>query len=106
NQIPVTWDETRFVTGTVGKTIVLARRKGREWYVGAIVDREAHSGMQVPLEFLGDTKIKWSAEILTDAPDSNVNATHILKVQRSVHARDTLTLDTAPAGGFVVRLSY
>ena len=35
-QVPVTWDETRFIEGYPGKYIVLARRHGDTWYVAAV----------------------------------------------------------------------
>ena len=31
--VPVTWDETRFIEGYPGKYIVLARRHGSSWYI-------------------------------------------------------------------------
>ena len=35
-QVPVTWDETRFIDGYPGKYVVLARRHGNTWYVAAV----------------------------------------------------------------------
>ncbi|MBI5693432.1 MAG: glycoside hydrolase family 97 catalytic domain-containing protein [Verrucomicrobia bacterium] len=35
--VPVTWDETRVLPGSVlGETVVMARRKGAQWYVAAL----------------------------------------------------------------------
>ena len=35
-EVPTTWDETRLIDGYPGKYIVLARRCGATWYVGAV----------------------------------------------------------------------
>lgn len=35
-EIPVVWDETRFVSGFPGQFVVMARRKGSKWYIGGI----------------------------------------------------------------------
>lgn len=35
-QVPATWDETRLIDGYPGKYCVLARRKGKRWYVVAV----------------------------------------------------------------------
>ena len=35
-EVPTTWDETRLIDGYPGRYIVLARRHGSTWYVGAI----------------------------------------------------------------------
>ena len=47
-QVPVTWDETRFIEGYPGKYIVLARRHGDTWYVAAV-----NAGSE-PLKWLPD----------------------------------------------------
>jgi hypothetical protein len=43
-EIPVAWDETRFVDGYPGRWVVLARRTGDTWYVAGI------NGTGEPLE--------------------------------------------------------
>jgi hypothetical protein len=35
-EVPVTWDDTRFVDGYPGKYAILARRKGDAWYVAGV----------------------------------------------------------------------
>ncbi len=35
--VPVTWDETRILPGSViGDTVIMARRKGTAWYVAVL----------------------------------------------------------------------
>ena len=55
--VPTAWDETRFVAGDIDDYVVVARRKGKDWYVGAMSTEEART-MSVPLNFLGDGKFK------------------------------------------------
>ena len=35
-EVPTTWDETRLIDGYPGRCVVLARRHGATWYVGAV----------------------------------------------------------------------
>src|SRR5690606_9231248 len=35
-EIPVTWDDTRYISGTPGSHLVIARRHGDRWYVAGI----------------------------------------------------------------------
>ena len=35
-QLPVVWDETRFISGYPGESVVLARRSGKTWYIAGI----------------------------------------------------------------------
>jgi len=53
--VPADWDETRFIAGDTGEYVVLARRKGSDWYVGAMTNETART-IDVPLSFLGATK--------------------------------------------------
>lgn len=96
--IPAAWDETRFVAGEIGEFVVLARRKGREWYLGAMTN-EARRTVTVPLGFLGSGR--YSAEILEDGP----HPTRLMASRRAgLGARSTLRLRLAGSGGGVVRL--
>ena len=44
-EVPTTWDETRYISGFPGETVVLARRNGDKWYVAAV------NAVDTPLEF-------------------------------------------------------
>ncbi len=35
-KVPSDWDETRLISGTPGEHVVIARRKGNTWYLGAV----------------------------------------------------------------------
>jgi len=35
-EIPVSWDETRFIDGYPGRYLVMARRSGNDWYVAGV----------------------------------------------------------------------
>lgn len=49
--VPASWDEIRFIRGDLDDHIVLARRSGDTWYVGAMTDQA--KSVTVPLGFLG-----------------------------------------------------
>jgi alpha-glucosidase len=54
--VPVVWDETRVLPGSViGDTVVFARRKGDEWYVAALNCRETPQTLALDLAPLGIT---------------------------------------------------
>ena len=36
--VPSTWDETRVLSAKMGEYILIARRSGRDWYVGAMTN--------------------------------------------------------------------
>jgi alpha-glucosidase len=95
--VPAAWDETRAVSGALNEHVVLARRKGRDWYVGAMTN-EAGREVAVPLGFL--PKGRFTAEIWQDGQ----GPLEVVKTVQTVTAADTLTLKLAPSGGGAVRL--
>jgi alpha-glucosidase len=95
--VPTTWDETRVLSGQIGQSIVIARRKGAEWWVGAMTN-EAGRTVKVPLAFLGAGRFQ--AEIREDGAEPTALKTRT----QTVGAQQTLTLTLAPSGGGVVRI--
>ena len=79
-QVPATWDEVHVIDGLPMRYITLARRSGKDWYVGSLTNWEERN-TKVPLDFLGDGK--YVAEIYADAPDAATDATHISFQQTS-----------------------
>jgi alpha-glucosidase len=96
--VPTTWDETRFVAGDIDQYVVVARRKGKDWYVGAMGNEQAHS-VKVPLAFLGEGKFKAKVWQDGDSP------TELKVTEQPVGAGDSLELALAPSGGAAVRIA-
>ncbi|MCS0632301.1 glycoside hydrolase family 97 protein [Telluria mixta] len=95
-KVPTAWDETRFVSGEPGKDIVLARRQGTTWYLGAMSADESTTTKRVKLDFLPAGRYK--ATIWEDgATPNNVRLREV-----DVTPRDALALELAAAGGAVV----
>jgi len=89
--VPTSWDETRAIAGEFGHYVAVARRKGNQWFVGAINDETARS-VTIPLDFLGAGK--WTADSWLDgASPSEVRIGH-----QPVAAR-TMILNLASGGG-------
>ena len=99
-RVPTAWDETRFLSGTPGRDIVLARRQGSSWYLGAMTADDAAQGRveSVPLRFLPAGRYR--ATIWEDGATPN----ELRRVEREVNAKDVLPLRLAPAGGAVAVL--
>jgi alpha-glucosidase len=98
---PAAWDETRVLGGSPGDYISVARRSGREWFVGSITGWRPRE-IDMPLEFLG--RGEFIAEIYSDAADADVNARHTAIEQRRVNAGTLLHVKMAPGGGHAIRI--
>jgi alpha-glucosidase len=99
--VPATWDETRVITGKVGEYIAVARRKGREWFIGSIAGRNGVE-LDLPLEFLGTGD--YTAEIYADAPDADLHPMSTVVEQKKVTRSGRLHVKMAPGGGQAVRV--
>ena len=96
--IPTSWDDTKVLDAKVGQFIVIARRSGHEWYVGAMTDGEQRT-FEIPLGFL--TPGRYQAEIVAD----DDTAKHGLVIRKQhVTTEDRLKLKLSPAGGGLVRV--
>jgi len=96
--VPTSWDETRFLAGELGAWIAIARRKGREWYVGAMNGAEGRT-VELPLSDLGSgpmTVRRWTDGARPDA---------VVSGSDELDRRRPLRLRLAPAGGTALILS-
>jgi alpha-glucosidase len=100
-QVPTVWDETRVLGGAPGQFIVIARRKGDDWFVGAMTNWEPRA-IELPLDFLGEGD--YQATVFADGADAATNATSLDVTRKTVKAGDRLMLQLAPGGGAAVML--
>ena len=101
-QVPTTWDETRVLAGAVGEYVVIARRHGDQWYLGAMNGSTPRT-LTVPLDFLGTGR--FDADIYADDARDGAAASAAIRSTRAVNARGSLPLDMSLAGGLAVRFT-
>ncbi|MEO8853696.1 MAG: glycoside hydrolase family 97 protein, partial [Ginsengibacter sp.] len=75
-QVPTTWDETVPLDGKVGEYVAVARRKGSDWFVGAMSNWNARD---ITLDFSFLPAGKYTAEVFKDGVNADRNATDYKK---------------------------
>jgi alpha-glucosidase len=95
-QVPTVWDETRVLNGRPMQFISIARRSGKDWFLGNITNWDSRE-LKVPLSFLPDGK--YIAEIYADAHDVAKDATHTTFQKRPVDRNTVLNLTLGSGGG-------
>ena len=96
--LPVAWDDTRLLAGAPGRSATVARRSGRDWWVGSL--RAGPAGSEaVDLRFL-ETGVTYRATLTADD-----GADGLAVSERTVTEADRLTVPVAADGGFVLRLT-
>ncbi len=99
--VPATWDDTKVLNGEVGDYITIARKSGKEWYLGSITDWSPRT-LEVPLDFLGEGT--WTVEMWADGDDAGTNAESVAVQKADLTPDQTLTIDMKPGGGFAARI--
>ena len=102
-KVPVTWNETLPLDGKVSEHILIAKRHGAEWYIGALTADEARS-YNIKLDFLtrGTT---YDVEIIADSADSEDSPRHYQVIKQIVKRGDTLPLTLVKGGGAAIKLT-
>jgi alpha-glucosidase len=96
SEVPAEWDETRFIEGLPASHIVIARRKGADWYVAGMTDEPR--AVNLTLDFLEEGK-NYQALMFLDE-------THTTMERRlqSLNKSTPLTVNLLERGGFAMRL--
>ncbi len=98
-RVPATWDETRYLSGYPGESIVLARRSGTRWYVGGMTNEEGRE-VSFNLDFLEEGN--HTLQLWKDSPDSEVDPAWLVRETREVASGDPVTVIMGRGGGFVM----
>jgi len=96
-KVPTVWDVTRALDAKVADYVLVARRRGNDWYVGAMTDWTPRT-LRVDLSFLG--KGQYAAQIYQDGVNADRYGGDYQKVSRTVTAQDKLDIQLAPGGGW------
>lgn len=101
DHVPTVWDETHVIHGKIGRYAVIARRSGRQWFVGSMNADEPRT-LEIPLDFLA-RNARYTAHIYQD--DESVDTrTHVRIERRPVDADTVLTVSLSANGGQAIRI--
>ena len=97
---PASWDEVRVLNGKPGGYVTIARRHGKEWFLGSLNNWDARQ-LDVPLDFLGAGN--YMAEIYSDAEDAGRYPQHVRIERKPANHSSHLQVMLAPGGGYAAR---
>ncbi|TZF83567.1 glycoside hydrolase family 97 protein [Pedobacter sp. BS3] len=99
--VPKIWDETVALDGEIAKHIAIARKKGNDWYVGALTNWDSRD-TELDLSFLG--KGNYKAEVFRDGVNADREASDYKHEVIDVPQNRKLKISMAPGGGYVARI--
>ena len=100
--VPTSWDKTVVPSSEVMEHICVARRKGNDWWVGAITDLTARN-VPLHLDFLDEGAV-YEAVSYSDAADTDVNPNILEKSVTEVRRGDIINLRLASGGGAAIHI--
>jgi alpha-glucosidase len=98
-EVPVAWDDTRFIEGYPGKYVALARRHGETWYFAGINGEKTDREIQVkPGDWIG--KSSFNLTLIQDGESANQFNSSTSKFEPG----QAFSVKLLPFGGFVAIL--
>ncbi|MBS1828274.1 MAG: glycoside hydrolase family 97 catalytic domain-containing protein [Acidobacteria bacterium] len=100
-RVPTVWDDTRVLDGRPGEYVVVARRKGEAWFVGAITNNAART-LPVRLSMLEEGR-SFTATMYSDGNGTREVRKSVLQVKRdevielALQARGGAAMEILPA---------
>lgn len=99
--VPTEWDDTKVLDGRIAEFVLVARRNGTDWYVGAMSDWTARD-LEVDFSFLPDGS--YTLDSYQDGINADHNASDYTKSSTPVNKGTKLKIHLAPGGGWAARI--
>ena len=104
--VPVDWQKSVYLEAAPMEYVTIARKDKNSdaWYMGSVTGKKPHDSV-IKLDFL-DKGRKYEATIYADAKDADylANPQAYVITKKTVTAKTTLKLHSAPGGGFAVSI--
>jgi alpha-glucosidase len=99
--VPTTWDETKALDAKMAEYALVARRNGKDWYLGAMTDWTPRD-LEVDFSFLPEGT--FSLDAYSDGINADHNASDYKREKIQVTKATKLKIHLAPGGGWVAKL--
>jgi len=100
--VPTVWDETMVLDAKVSDYLIIARRNGNNWFVGAMTDWDERD-IELDLSFLPENK-KYKMILYQDGINANRIAIDFKQIKRMVDSSFKKKIHLAKGGGLAVML--
>ena len=96
--VPTVWDDTRFLDGYPGEYIVMTKRSGKQWFIGAM-NNCMKRVVEIETSFLPAGEYEF--EYWADAKNADKKPTEVLKKKVRFVAGKSLSIKMVSGGGYV-----
>lgn len=100
-KLPLEWDESQLLEGRISKYTVMARRSGKDWFVGAITDWDRRA-LDLRTDFLAPGRYRMVA--IEDGINADRRAEDYRKTETTFQAGDIIKVKLSSGGGWVAHI--
>jgi len=99
--VPTEWDDTRVLDARIAEYVLVARKHGADWYLGAMTDWDRRD-LEIDFSFLPDGNFR--LESYEDGFNAERNASDYVKRTTEVNRSSKLKIHLASGGGWAARI--
>ena len=101
--VPSVWDETKVLDGKIAEYVVVARRNGKDWYVGAMTNWTPRD-LEIDLSFLPEGNFSMTS--YQDGVNADRFGSDYRQVKSEVTKATKVKVKLAPGGGWAARIHH
>ncbi len=99
--VPNAWDDIKLLEGTPGRDVVMARRKGKAWYIGGITaEQRREKTKSINFDFLPEG-VKYKLTLIVDGKHDRDFTVHYLVIDKT----SSVDVKLLRRGGFAASLT-
>lgn len=99
--VPTEWDESKALDGRIGEYVVIARRNGSDWYVGAMTN---WTGRELEIDFSYLPEGNFQMDAYQDGVNADRFGSDYKLVRTQVNRTTKLKVKLVPGGGWAARI--
>lgn len=100
--VPTEWDETKVLDGKIAQYVAVARRNGKDWYVGAMTNWSPRE-LEIDFSFLPEGN--FTLQAYSDGVNADRMGSDYKMVKSQVNRGTQLKIKLAPGGGWAGRIT-
>lgn len=97
--VPTTWDETVVLNAEIGKSIIVAKRKGKKWFIGGMNGTNEDLEYNINFDFLEEQK-PYEITSFEDGLNSSRQAMEYRKKENQINSKTAYTVKMVRNGGW------
>ncbi|MEO2062863.1 MAG: glycoside hydrolase family 97 protein [Christiangramia sp.] len=102
--VPTTWDETLVLNAEIGKNVIVAKRKGNQWFIGGMNGTDEDQDFEIDFDFLSEGK-SYTMTSFEDGMNSARQAIDYKKIDKELDSNRHYKIKMVRNGGWAAVIS-